>query len=97
MKRDDFVFTIGYEGNSAVVDSKAKRRYRKYGTLDLAKAGQHKAAFSAALYNEDEQEMAELLAYFRENTTLPADDTETLKRLFGVYGVPPHVTRVMMV
>jgi len=37
--REDFLFTIGYDGESAVVDGKAKAAYGKSGTMDLARKG----------------------------------------------------------
>jgi hypothetical protein len=41
--------------------------------------------------------MQELIEYFREHTSLPADSPEPLKRLFGVYRVPEGIEKTMAV
>ena len=39
LSRGDFVFTIGYDGASAIVDGRAKRQYGKLSTMELAEEG----------------------------------------------------------
>ena len=97
MQRKEFLFTIGYEGSTAVIDRRRARQYGKLGTMELARAGLYETAFRSALYNQNDDEMNELLAYLREHTALPADNADSLKRLFGVYGVPPQVRRTLSV
>ena len=89
------MFTIGFEADTAIVDAKAKRKYGKLSTQELAQEGQYKAALCSALYSNDEREMNELLSYLSENTTLPADSAESLKRLFGVFGVREDIKKTM--
>ena len=57
MKREDFVFSVGYDGDTAIVDSKAKKRYGKLTTQQLAAEGLYKAAFRSALYSGNEEEI----------------------------------------
>jgi hypothetical protein len=51
ISRADFVFTIGYEGNTAVVDGTMKRRYGSLSTAELASLGLYKQALCAAVYD----------------------------------------------
>ena len=91
------MFTVGFEGDTAIVDAKAKRKYGKMTTQELAQEGQYKAALCSALYSADEQEMAELLTYLSQHTALPADSAESLKRLFGVFGVREDIKKTMYI
>ncbi|NBC30212.1 MAG: hypothetical protein GVY29_09515 [Spirochaetes bacterium] len=97
MKREDFIFTIGYQGSSAVVDAGARKKYGKLGTMELAKKGLLKQAFLSALYSGDGEETRELIAYFQANTSIEADSVAALKRLFGVSEVPEGITKTVQV
>lgn len=97
MKREDFVFTIGFEGDTAVIDGRSRKRFGSLNTLQLAEQGLYRQAFCSALYSEDEAEMNTLLGYLRENTAFDASSELALKRLFGVFEVPRGITRTLAV
>ncbi|TVQ95764.1 MAG: hypothetical protein EA403_17385 [Spirochaetaceae bacterium] len=97
MKRDDFVFTIGFEGSTAVVDSRSRKRYGTMTTMQLAHEGLFRQAFCSALYSGDEPEMQELLVWLQENTRFDASTPLALKRLFGVFEVPKGINRILSV
>ena len=97
MKREDFVFTIGYQGATAVIDASSRKKNGKLSTMELAKKGLYSQAFRSAIYSGDDAEMQELLEYLRENTTFPTDSPEALKRLFGVFSVPEGIEKTMAV
>jgi hypothetical protein len=89
LPREDFVFTIGYDGPAAVVDNQAKRKYGKLSTRELAEKGLFRAAYSSAVYSKDPRELEFVLeAYNRlrgQSPEGPADvDISALERLFGV-------------
>ncbi|MBN1685645.1 MAG: hypothetical protein JW852_03275 [Spirochaetales bacterium] len=94
MRREDYIFTVGYDGDTAIVDGKAKRRYGKLKTAELLEAGLFKPAFCSALFSGDKQEIALVIeAYNRgENTAYSSEDD--LKRLFGVYEMPGDITKI---
>lgn len=91
--REDFLFTIGYDGESAVVDGKAKAAYGKSGTMDLARKGLYRAAFSSALKSGMAAEMDEFIEYFSGLTGGAYRSSADLARLFGVEEHP--VKRVL--
>ena len=97
MKREDFIFTIGFEGNTAVIDSRSRKRYRALSTIALAEKGLYRQAFCSALFSGDTREMESLLAYMREHTSFDASSEIALKRLFGVFEVPQGITRTLSV
>ena len=92
LSREDFVFTIGYDGPAAVVDKQAKKKYGKYSTRELAERGLFRAAYSSAVYSKDLEQLKFVAeAYSRLGRHSPAGlseaDLSTLNRLFGVFPV----------
>ena len=85
LPREDFIFTIGYNGPIAVVDNQAKRKYGKLSTRELAEKGLFRAAYSSAVYSNDPEEkkfVAE--AYNRLGGYSPVE-ASALERFFGVF------------
>mgnify|MGYP006277245099 CR=1 FL=1 len=97
MQREDFIFTIGYQGNAAIVDKRAKRQYGKLSTRELAEKGLFKSAFCSALYSGNDDELEDFVAYYREQSGNSDLTVENLKRLFGVFGVPDAVDKLIQV
>ena len=95
--RTEFVFTIGFQGDAAVVDRRAQRRYAKLATMELAGEGLYRAAFCSAIFSGDEAEMSEFVRFFAEKTGMEDLNAERLKRLFGVYTVPDEVKKIIAV
>lgn len=91
MKRDDFVFTIGYSGDTAIIDKAARRRHRGADAATLLEAGLLRAAFCAAMFDE---ELDQFVPRFREATGIEVQSADELKRLFGVFAVPEELSRV---
>lgn len=86
LSREDFIFTIGYDGASAIVDGRAKRQYGKLATMELAEEGLFRAAFASALYDlkKDEGPMKEFISFFNSKAGTSYAKPEELQRLFGV-------------
>lgn len=84
ISREDFIFTIGYEGATAVVDSRAKKEFGKLSTMELAEKGLYRAAFSSALYSGDAGQMNAFLDFFNAKAGTKYTEAGQLSRLFGV-------------
>lgn len=97
MKRDEFIFSIGYQGSAAMVDLEASKRFGKYSTEELAREGLYRAAFCSALYSGEDQELEAFKRVFEPASGYGNVSVEQLKRLFGVRGVPENVTKVVYV
>jgi len=95
ISREDFTFTIGYRGNTAIVNGLLKRKYSKLSANELAERGMFKSAICYALYTSGEEEFRNILAFYNEQTEYKADSVEDLKRIFGVTRVPEEVSRVI--
>ena len=90
LSREDFVFTVGYDGPAAVVDTHAKRKYGRLSTRELAEKGLFRAAYSSAVYSKDPQEQRFVAeAYHKLAGRAEVSDAEVaaLGRLFGVFPV----------
>jgi hypothetical protein len=87
LSRNDFVFTIGYDGPVAVVDSQAKRRYAALSTQELAEKGLFRAAYSSALYAKSKEELQTVVEIYNKTTGAGVSLDSPLDRLFGVFPV----------
>ena len=93
MKREDFMFTIGYQGDTALVDGSAKRQYGRLSTRELAEKGLLKPAMCSALYSGEQAEVEAVLETYRKQGGDPGVTVEQLKRMLGVFAVPERTTK----
>jgi hypothetical protein len=70
ISREDFVFCIGYDGDTAIVDAKAKKEFGRLSTMELAEKGLYRAAFASALYSEKPEEMQSFIEFFNKKPAL---------------------------
>ena len=91
LSREEFVFTIGYDGPAAVVDNQAKKKYGKLSTRQLVEKGLFRAAYSSAVYSKDPNELKFVAEAYssrlgtHSEADLSAANTSLLDRLFGVF------------
>lgn len=94
LRREDFIFTIGYQGDTALVDGSAKRQYGKLSTRELADRGMLKPALCSALYSDDQKEIDEVLEVYRTRSGAASVTLDQLKRTLGVFAMPQGISRV---
>lgn len=85
ISREDFIFTIGYDGPAAVVDGQAKRAYGKLGTKELAEAGLFRAAYSSALLSGVPADIDIVVSAYNSVSGSSLTRESPLGRLFGVF------------
>jgi len=101
--RKDFVFTIGYDGSTAVVDGALRRRYGSLGTVQLAEQGLFKQAVCSAVYDAAEDPAAgseplrKVLEVYNSRAEVKLASVEELQRVFGVFEVPEGITRLRFI
>ena len=98
----DFVFTIGYEGNAAVVDGALKKRYGSLSTEQLAEKQLYKQAICSAVYEQSTgkgagESLQRVLEIYNRNSTVKIGNVEDLQRIFGVYEVPEGIAKVTVI
>jgi hypothetical protein len=94
IKKEDYLFAIGFEGNTAMVDGRAKRKYARYSAKRLADEGLFKPAVCAALYDGDQKALQEVQAVYNSKAQQKVDSEEELKRVLGIYETPEKISRV---
>jgi hypothetical protein len=87
LSREDFIFTIGYDGPAAVVDGQAKRRYAGLSTAELAEKGLFRAAYSSAVYAKNTEELNIIVDAYNKTAGTSYTADSPLDRLFGVFPV----------
>ena len=87
ISRSDFIFTIGYEGNRAIVDRSLKKRYAGLSPRKLALEGLFKPAIAAAIYDQNQEELEAIREILNEQALKPVADIEELKNIFGLQEV----------
>jgi hypothetical protein len=95
LPREDFIFTVGYDGPAAVVDRQAKKKYGKLSTKELAEKGLFRAAYSSAVHSGNSEELAYVAeTYNRLGGHSPVGQS-SFDRLFGVF--PTDVKRTALI
>ncbi len=97
MNREDFIFTIGYEGNTAVVDGSLKKRYRALSSHELAESGLFKPALCSAIYSGNKDELEAVLRIYNARAEVRIDSIYAFKRKFGVFEVPEGIGKVTVI
>jgi hypothetical protein len=94
ISREDVVSAIGYDGNAALVDHAAKRRYGKLTTEELVKAGFYRAAAASAILSGLPEELVTVANAY--NTVSGSSySPDAIPRLFGVAKVTVNKTLVL--
>jgi len=87
LSRENFIFTIGYDGPVAVVDGKAKKRYGSLSTRELAEKGLFRAAYSSAVWSKDPADMDAVVETYNSISGASLTVDSLLDRFFGVFPV----------
>ncbi len=97
MRREDYVFCVGYEGSSAIVDGRLRARYGKLSSRRLAEEGLYKQAICSALFSGDAGELQEVLSIYNAHTVYPVASVQELERIYGTFGTPEGVTKIAVI
>lgn len=93
MRRNDFVFCIGYSGGTAIVDKRLEAAHGRQTTQELFSEGLFKCALASAVYSGKTEE----LDWFRQEYETLAGrkfrDLDEVKRAFGVSEVFQNIIR----
>lgn len=95
LRKEDFVFCIGYQGDTALVDKRAKKKYGRMSTSELLQTGLLRAAFSSAVYDDSEEDMKKVISSFNDLTGSKLKTSEEMKRLLGIFAVPEEIHKVL--
>lgn len=94
MRREDYIFTIGYDGETAIVDKKAKKRYGKMSTQQLVGQGLFREALKSVLFEKDNRGIEAVIAAYNQAENASFATAEELMRLFGVDSVRSDISKI---
>jgi len=97
MTREEFVFSIGFQGESAIIDGKAKKENGKLSTKELADKGLYRASFCSALYAGSEDEMKIVLDSYNKQSGGELSSIDDMKKLLGIYTVPDGIKKISVI
>ena len=97
MKREDYVFAIGFDGNKAIVDKRSRSRYGKMDAGALADNGLFKAAYRRTVFDQDEKAAEYVLMKFNEISPVKYKRSADLAKVFGVQAPSDDITGVRAV
>ena len=93
MTRNAFVFCIGYNGGTAIVDRKLEVQYGRLGTRELFAQGLYKPAVASAIFAKNTEDLEWIRGEYSRATGRDLRDIEALKRTVGVGEVYPSIQR----
>lgn len=97
MTRDEFVFSVGFQGEAAIVDGKARKENKKLNTTELAEKGLFRAAFCSALFGDSDDEMKFVVNAYNEKSGTNMDTVDEMKKMLGIYAVPDGIKKITVV
>ena len=97
MTKEDFVFSIGFQGESAIVDGKARKENKKLTTAQLTEKGLFRAAFCSALYDNSEEDMMSVLEAYNQQSGAQMKSVADMKKMLGVYTVPDGIKKTTVI
>ena len=92
MKREDYVFAVGFDGNDAIVDKRSRSRYGKLSTRMLADEGQFRAAYRSAVFDENNADADYVLEKFNAVSPMKYGKSSDLAKVFGVQPPSADIT-----
>ncbi len=94
MKREDYVFAVGFDGNKAIVDKRSRSRYGKMDARALADNGMFKAAYRRSVFDNDLQAADYVLTKLNEISPVKYERSSGLAKVFGVQAPSGDITGV---
>ncbi len=94
MKRDDFVFAIGFDGNKAIVDKRSRSRFAKLDTRSLADQGLFRAAYRSAVYDSDRSAAEYVLEKLNAVSPVKYGKSADLDKVFGIQPPSDDITGI---
>jgi len=95
LSREDFMFTIEYDGPVAVVDGQSKRKYGALSTKELAEAGLFRAAYCSALRAKSPDDIDIVVTAYNKASRSSLTRDSPLGRLFGVIPVDAAKSKIL--
>ncbi len=97
MKKLEFISTIGYQGNAALVSKKLMKLYKSLSLTDLVEKGYYRAAVAEVLFEGLADKEAFLVEAYNKQSHVPVRDFTHLQRVYGVSKPPKSIDKIEMI
>jgi uncharacterized phage-associated protein len=97
MKKEDYMFCIGYQGDTALVDGQAKKAYGRKSLTELLELGLFRAALCATVYDDDQEGVARIIETYNRVSGSSLEKREDAMRLWGVAPVSDTVEKTLII
>jgi hypothetical protein len=97
LSREDFMFTVGFQGNSAIIDSHQKRRYANLSLEGLLERGLYKPAICSAIASGKEDDLEKIFIHYNERSQAKLKGREELLKVFGISKMPEEIEKVIRI
>ena len=94
MKQQEYMFTIGFSGNTAIVDGAAMKKYGKMGIDELVDLGLFKPALAAAFFAGDTEALNRVRDAYNNTAGTGFEGYEQIMRVFGLDPAPENLEKV---
>ena len=94
MKLADFMFTVGYNGNEAIVNRETEQMGQNLSAKELIDKGLFKPALCMALKSDDKDSIQYLMDTYNRISGSKYHSEMQMKRLFGVFAEPDEISKV---
>ena len=95
ISREDFMFTVGYQGNTAIIDGISRMKYSKLSINELAEKGMFKSALCGALYSGKKEDLTMVLTLYNKHAERKIPSIDELKKVYGVSKTPDEIEKVI--
>ncbi len=97
MKREDYLFTIGFKDDESIVDKRWRAKYKGLSTVELYEAGLYKPAAASALWEAERGDRAGLEELIRRFKRDFGDEysEQSLRRDYGLTQKPLEAGKVL--
>ncbi|MBN2737442.1 MAG: hypothetical protein JXR70_10715 [Spirochaetales bacterium] len=97
IKRDDFIFTLGYQGSTAIVDRVLKTQYSKNSFDELLENHLFKPALAYGIYEKSDAMCEKVRVVYNSKVSENIPTIAALKKAFGVDRVPEEIDKVSLI
>lgn len=84
MKKIEFISTIGYQGNAALVSQKLMKTYKGLSLEQLVEQGYFRAAVATVIFDTLSDKEQYLVDTYNSQSQVPVRDFAHLQRVYGV-------------
>lgn len=98
MQKVNYVFTIGYKDDQAIVDKRLKSKYGKMSTMELYEEGLLKPAVASAIFEKEagrDHELQALIQRIHQDLGEKLDETG-LRKMYGISFNPGELDKVLL-